>query len=165
MDLAPHAWQLWLLAGIAASALELHFGNFVLVWFGVGAFAAAVVSAVGLPLNVQLLAFVIISAMLFAVSRTVFRRLFSPKADRIRHGEASLVGEAARVAEPLDETGGAVRIHGELWAARSLEGAIAEGESVQVERVDGLKLYVRRTQAAIWAAPPPAAGPSKDEDP
>jgi membrane protein implicated in regulation of membrane protease activity len=165
MDLTPHGWHLWLLAGIAAFAIELHFGNLVLVWFGVGALAGALASALGLPIEAQLLAFTVLSCALFAGSRTLFKRLISPKADRIRHGEASLVGEEARVAETLSETAGAVRIHGELWAARSLEGAIAEGESVQVERVDGLKLYVRRTQAAIWAAPPPAAGPSKDEDP
>jgi membrane protein implicated in regulation of membrane protease activity len=42
-----------------------------------------------------------------------------------------------------------VRINGELWSARSMEGAVAAGETVQVESLDGLKLNVRRRRASL----------------
>lgn len=161
MDLTPHGWHLWVLAGIAASALELHFGNFVLIWFGVGALASAAAAGLGLPLDVQLGIFVLTSCGLFGASRTLFKRLISPQATRMRHGEAAMLGEEAHVIEPLGEGHGTVRLHGELWSARSLEGAIAEGEAVRVERVDGLKLYVRRAQAPLWTPLPISS--DKDE--
>lgn len=160
MDLTPHGWHLWLLAGLAVSALELHFGNFVLIWFGVGALASAVGAALGLPLDAQLLIFLVTSCALFGASRTLFKRLIAPRPDRIQHGEAAMIGAEARVIQALSESSGAVRLHGELWSARSLEGAVAEGESVKVERVDGLTLYVRRAQAPVWT---PLA--TKDENP
>lgn len=160
MDLTPHGWHLWLLAGIAVSALELHFGNFVLIWFGVGALASAAGAALGLPLDAQLLTFLLTSCALFGASRTLFKRLFARGPDRIHHGEAAMIGAEATVVQALNETFGSVRLHGELWSARSLEGAVAAGEAVRVERVDGLTLYVRRAQAAVWT---PLA--TKDENP
>lgn len=152
MELVPHGWHVWLLAGIAAAALELHFGNFVLLWFALGAVASAAASALGASIDAQLLLFVATSCALFGASRTIFQRLIAPRAPQVRHGEAALIGAEAVVAEALGATAGAVRVHGELWNARSLEGAIGPGERVQVERVEGLKLYVRRAQAPVWAS-------------
>jgi membrane protein implicated in regulation of membrane protease activity len=154
MDLTFHAWHLWLVAAIGAAALELHLGNFVLIWFAVGAVVGAVTSGLGGSLDTQLLVFLASSVALFASSRTLFRRWIAPKRDPIRYGDSALVGEEAIVTEPLEPSGGAVRIHGELWSARSIEGTISAGERVQIERVDGLKLYVRRSRAPVWSPLP-----------
>lgn len=150
MSLLPQGWHLWVLGAIAAGALEIKLGNFFFAWLGVGAIAAAVASAIGLPLEVQLLGFTVLSVALFAASRTVFKHLLMRRADRHPSGVDTLLGEEATVTEAIGERSGAVRLHGELWAARSLEGPIAEGERVRVEQVEGLKLHVRRQRAAIW---------------
>jgi membrane protein implicated in regulation of membrane protease activity len=93
----------------------------------------------------QLLSFTAVSLALFGASRTLFKRAFMRNAVRMKVGPEAMVGEEALVVEALgEEGGGTVRIHGELWMARTLSGALGEGERVVVEGVDGLKLWVRR---------------------
>jgi membrane protein implicated in regulation of membrane protease activity len=146
----PHAWQLWVIAGLAFGALEIKLSNFVMVWFGAGALAAAMGAAAGLSIDGQLLFFTASSVALFAASRTIFRRFFMRGARTVRTGTDAMVGGEATVIEALPESGtGTVRINGELWSARSLEGAVASGERVQVESLDGLKLNVRRRRTSL----------------
>jgi membrane-bound serine protease (ClpP class) len=60
-----------------------------------------------------------------------------------RTGAEAMIGEQASVVtacRPLGE----VRVQGELWRALCAEGADA-GETVRIERIDGLTLIVART--------------------
>jgi len=150
MDLTPSAWQLWLIAALVAGALEIKLSGFVMLWFALGALASTLAAAVGLGINVQLALFTLVSAALFAASRTIFKDIFMRSAERMKTGVEAMVGHEAVVTEALaDPHGGTVRIHGELWMARSLCGPVAEGERVVVEQIDGLKLWVRRPSASL----------------
>ena len=154
MDFSSGGWQLWVVTGLILGALELKLSGYVMLWFGVGAFAAALLATLGLPFNAQLLAFNLVSVALLIGSRTLFRRFFMRGASSVRHGVEAMLGADAVVVEPLPRDGfGTVRINGELWTARSLEGAIAEGEQVRIENLEGLKLTVRRKQPALLSAP------------
>ena|SRR5215218_10659900 len=57
-------------------------------------------------------------------------------------GVESLVGMRATAVTPC-RPDGRVRIAGELWQARCIDGA-DQGDSVEVVAVDGLTLFVRR---------------------
>lgn len=62
-----------------------------------------------------------------------------------RTGAEAMIGEEARVVSacrPLGE----VRVQGELWRAHCDEGADA-GETVRIERIDGLTLVAARLRA------------------
>lgn len=59
---------------------------------------------------------------------------------RVTTGAEGMVGERGEVIEPLDPAG-IVRVHGEIWSARSERGA-DRGEAVTVAGVDGLTLVV-----------------------
>jgi len=65
---------------------------------------------------------------------------------RVVSGAEGLIGATGVVKEALDPEGN-VFVHGELWSA-VCDGTIAEGESVVVEKVDGLKVKVKKTNAA-----------------
>ncbi len=150
MDLMPTDWQLWIIAAFVLGALEIKLSGFVTLWFAVGSLAAALVAALGLGINSQLLLFALVSACLFAASRTIFKNVFMRSADHLKTGVEAMVGQEAVVTEALgDPHGGTVRINGELWMARSLSGPVAEGERVMVEQIDGLKLWVRRPSASL----------------
>jgi membrane-bound serine protease (ClpP class) len=57
-------------------------------------------------------------------------------------GTEEMIGTEGIVIEPVGSgPDGMIRIHGELWRAISTQ-PIAEGKSVRVLRIDGLKLYV-----------------------
>lgn len=143
-------WQLWVLTGVVLGLLELKLSGYVLLWFGVGAFAAALLATLGLPFAAQLAAFNVVSVALLIGSRTLFRRFFMRGASSLRHGVEAMLGAEALVVDPIPRDGfGTVRINGELWTARSLEGAVASGERVQIENLEGLKLSVRRSRRAL----------------
>jgi membrane-bound serine protease (ClpP class) len=59
---------------------------------------------------------------------------------RPRTGAEAMIGEIAEVVAPCHPTG-RVRVQGELWAAYCAEGADV-GESVRIEKLDGLTLIV-----------------------
>ncbi len=61
-------------------------------------------------------------------------------------GAEGLVGETGVAKEKLDPEGN-VYVHGELWSAEC-DGVIEEGEEVVVEKVDGLKLKVKKVNPA-----------------
>jgi membrane protein implicated in regulation of membrane protease activity len=60
-----------------------------------------------------------------------------------RTGAEAMIGEVATVVSPCRPLG-EVRVQGELWRARCDEGADA-GETVRIERIEGLTLVVART--------------------
>lgn len=150
MHIQSWQWQLWVVAALVAGSLEIALPGFVMLWFGVGALAAAVLAGLGMGPEAQLACFSAVSLALFAASRTLFKNAFMRNAASVKTGVEAMVGQEAVVTESLVEGhGGTVRIHGELWSARSLGGPVGSGERVIVEQVEGLKLWVRRPAATL----------------
>jgi membrane-bound serine protease (ClpP class) len=58
-------------------------------------------------------------------------------------GREGLVGELAQARTPLDREG-TVFVKGELWDAVAIDGAISQGESVEIVAVEGFRLQVRK---------------------
>jgi len=56
-------------------------------------------------------------------------------------GVEGLIGESGDVIETL-KIEGVVRVHGELWNAKSLSGTIEKGSRIRVVKINGLKLLV-----------------------
>jgi membrane-bound serine protease (ClpP class) len=73
--------------------------------------------------------------------------MFALRAQRtpVRMGKASMVGRTGVVRTPLSPTG-TVQVASELWTAESLEAGetLPTGTRVRVERLDGVRLYVRK---------------------
>jgi membrane-bound serine protease (ClpP class) len=69
-------------------------------------------------------------------------------------GREEMIGAQGVVIEPVgngpDSPEGMIRIHGELWRAISTQ-PVAEGKSVRVLRIDGLKLYVEPIESSAAA--------------
>jgi membrane-bound serine protease (ClpP class) len=65
---------------------------------------------------------------------------------RPKTGREAMIGRTAEVVAPCHPNG-RVRVHGELWEARCADGADV-GETVRIERIDGLTLTVSRVPGA-----------------
>lgn len=142
-------WILWLLLGVGLIVAEIFTLGFVLLWFGVGAVAAALVGIAGGGFLLQFLVFAGVSIVLTAMSRTIFARYFShDDGQRLRSGMEALPGKVGTVtsasAGALNE--GAVKVFGSTWTAFPIddESALVEGEKVEVVEVRGSSIYVRR---------------------
>ncbi len=143
------AWILWLILGVALIVAEIFTLGFVLLWFGVGAMAAALTAALGGGLPVQFLVFAVVSIGLTAMSRTLFANYFShDDKNAMKSGVDSLPGKVGTVtiasSGALNE--GAVKVYGSIWTAYPADGQtqLIEGEKVEVVEIKGSSIYVRR---------------------
>src|ERR671939_739522 len=94
------AWILWTILGIVLIIAEVFTPGFVLLWFGIGALAAALAGLVGIDsLGLQFLIFTIVSVSLTAASRTIFVNYFSREkaGNEIKMGVDALPGKVGTV--------------------------------------------------------------------
>jgi membrane-bound serine protease (ClpP class) len=89
----------------------------------------------------------IIGMSLFTGASFFIILMFALRAQRtpVRMGQASMVGRTGVVRTPLAPAG-TVQVASELWTAESLEAGetLLPGTRVRVERVEGVRLYVRK---------------------
>lgn len=143
-------WILWTVLGVVLIIAEVFTPGFVLLWFGVGALAAALASFLGLGLAGQFLIFIALSVTLTALSRTIFANYFTRRDEPagLKTGAAALPGKVGTVVTSsrgaLNE--GAVKVFGSTWTAYPAEGEppLEAGDRVVVERLQGASIYVRR---------------------
>ena len=153
-------WILWCILGAVLIVAEVFTSGFVLLWFGIGALAAALAGIIGIDnLGVQFVIFAVVSVGLTAASRTIFLNYFSREntGESLRTGVDSLPGKIGTVVSSsrgaMQE--GAVKVFGSTWTAYPAEGesALEAGERVRVESIEGSSIYVRRIDEAVdWRA-------------
>lgn len=142
------AWIFWLVLGVSLIIAEVFTLGFVLLWFGIGAVAAAFVGLLGGGFLLQFLVFAIVSIGLTAMSRTIFARYLSHRdEDTLKMGIDSLPGQIGMVtiASKGAMKEGAVKVYGSTWTAFPIDGEteLTEGEKVEVVSVKGSSIYVR----------------------
>ncbi|MEV6198272.1 NfeD family protein [Streptomyces sp. NPDC051920] len=139
-----NAWVWWL---IGAAGLGIPLVVTAMPEFGmlsVGAVAGAVAAGLGGGVVVQTLVFVVVSVALIAVVRPVARRHRAQRPE-LATGIEALKGKQAIVLERVDSSGaGRVKLGGEIWSARALDGAQAYevGQEVDVVDIDGATAIV-----------------------
>ena len=137
------AWWLWLLVGVALSALELlSAGGFYLMFFGISALFIGLMSVFGLagPLWMQWLVFTLLSVVLLLGFRRPILRMMNVETGPVD----SLVGQVALTIDAIEPGAmGRAELRGSTWSARNLHSAeLARGQRCRVERVDGLMLFL-----------------------
>ena len=143
-------WILWTILGVVLVIAEVFTSGFVLLWFGVGALAAALASFLGAGFAAQFVLFITVSSALTALSRTIFVNYFAGRdqPEGLKSGAAGLPGQVGTVVSSsqgaLNE--GAVKVFGSVWTAYPAEGEppLEAGDRVVVESLRGASIYVRR---------------------
>jgi membrane protein implicated in regulation of membrane protease activity len=144
-------WVLWCILGAMLIVAEMFTSGFFLLWFGIGALAAAFAGFLGVEsLAIQFMIFATVSISLTAASRTIFVNYFSREqtGGSLRSGAEALPGKVGTVVS--SSTGalqqGAVKVFGSTWTAYPAPGEspLEAGERVCVESVEGASIYVRR---------------------
>lgn len=134
----------WLVVFVVLVGIELATLALTTIWFAGGAFAAFLVSLIGVEIEIQLAAFLIVSFVLLFLTRPLAVRYINR--NTVKTNVEGLVGKTARVTQTIRnelEEGLAV-LDGQEWTARSLEPdkEIPEGTMVRVEKIQGVKLIV-----------------------
>ncbi|MCW2717731.1 MAG: hypothetical protein QOG20_1376 [Pseudonocardiales bacterium] len=141
---------IWLIAGIVLIAAEVLSGDFVLLMLGGGALIAAGVSALVGGVVVGGVVFAVAAGLLVFTVRPPLRRRLDRSVEHSVMHTKKLVGVTAVVVRRVDGHGGQVKIGGDLWSARALDGdeVIEPGEHATVMDIAGATALVVGTHPA-----------------
>jgi membrane protein implicated in regulation of membrane protease activity len=139
-----HFWWIWMVLAAICIVAEIFTAGFFILWFGIGALVAGLLSLFELNAGWQWAAFVVVSGVLFAVSRRFAERFTKQQPPGI--GADRFIGKRGVVLEEVNnqKNSGRIRIDKEQWRADSdAEEIIPAGKKVEVTRVDGTHMIVK----------------------
>ena len=136
----------WLIASAVFLLIEILTLGITSIWFAGGAVVAAIAALFGVPFLVQMLLFIVVTCLLFALTRPVAKRYLNNRVQKTNTD--ALIGQTELVKETINnmESKGYVQLNGQDWTARSAEAGeiIPAGCEVVVKEIQGVKLIVER---------------------
>lgn len=148
--LSNNVWALWFALGTGLAVTELATLDFTLLMLAAGAIAGGATALVfpGL-LWLQIAVAVVVSVLMLALLRpTMLERV--RRMPGYRSSVDKLVGSSGVVVAEVTATGGEVKLSGEVWTARSVDGGvIPAGEQIEVYQVDGATVVVYPRHQAL----------------
>ena len=113
------------------------------LWFAAGSLTAMAMALLGGSVWMQALTFLVVSAAALTALRPLVRKYLTPRLTPTNID--SVIGSVTIVTAPIDNiaAAGQVKLNGMEWSARSTSGdPIETGTKVQVDRVEGVKVFV-----------------------
>ena len=135
----------WLVIAVVLGIFEAATVALVSIWFAIGAVAAMVPAYFNAPFWVQILVFILVSALCFVFTRPFFKKII--RVNKQPTNVDRLVGQEGVATDDIEniECRGKVFISGLTWSARSETGElIPQGAVVTVKKIEGATLVVKR---------------------
>lgn len=141
-------WIIWLSIFVLALIIESLSPELVSMWFALGGIIALIISFIpGVAWWISIVVFVVVSATAIFTLRPILvkfmkRNEVSSNVDDLIHKKGLITKEAS----PTDH--GEVKINGVIWTAvpEDENETINQGTSVEVIRIEGNKLIVRKNK-------------------
>ena len=140
-------WWIWMLLGLGLLVFEIIVpGGIIMMFFGISALIVGglVAAGAGGPLWLQILLFSVLSVVLLLTLRgPILRRMKTAQHDA---GEVdSLIGAHAELMDDIAPGAeGKAMLRGSVWTAHNLgDRPLDRGKKCTVEKIEGLKLFVR----------------------
>lgn len=134
---------LWLIVMVLFLVVEAATVGLVCIWFAVGALAALIAALLGAEIWLQVVLFLVVSAVALYFTRPLAKKYVNAKVEPTNAD--MVIGKECRVTEAIDNIAGtgAVYVDGKTWTARSeSDEVIPEGTLVTAKSIDGVKLIV-----------------------
>ena len=120
-------------------------GALVSIWFCFGALAAMFAAMAGMSFTIQMVIFIAVSVVLLIFTKPFAKKLLNGRIEATN--APALIGKYGIVTEEINniEAGGAVKIDGKIWTARSSDEReiIKEVAEVKILDIQGVKLIVK----------------------
>lgn len=133
----------WIIATIILIVVESLTMGLTTIWFAFGTAAATIVALLGGSLPIQILSFVVVSAIMLVFTRKiVVEKLKTGKEDTNIDTIIGKIGVVRREIKSYEP--GTVYVWGQEWSAISQNPGevISIGKEVKILRIDGVKLIV-----------------------
>ncbi len=135
----------WLILFIILLVIEIFTMGLTTIWFAGGALISLLAALIGFGLPVQIVVFIVVSAVLLVMTRPVAVKYFNT--ERQKTNAESLIGQQAVVLKDVDtlHSAGLVEVNGQEWSAKTDEpnGFIPKDSVVSIEGIQGVKLIVK----------------------
>lgn len=137
-------WLWWVGLALALGVIEMLTLDLMFLMLGGGAVAGAIAGVLGAPFWAQAIIAAAVAGLLLFLVRPWAKQLLDEHTPKTKTGAAAQVGRSAVVVTPVNERGGRVKLHGEVWTARTKEpGVVLEvGTTVTVVEIDGATAVV-----------------------
>jgi membrane protein implicated in regulation of membrane protease activity len=138
---------IWFLVGLVLLIMEFVMPGLIIAFFGVGAWIVAIICLfIDIPLNAQLLIFIVTSVLSLLLLRKWLKGIFMGHVvsrQDVKENLEEFIGQRAVVKERIVPNGrGKVEFHGTGWTAEAEED-IAEGTAVEIIGKDNITLKVK----------------------
>lgn len=139
-----NSWLIvWGIIFALAVVVELSTMALVSIWFAAGAIPAAIMAVCHLPPWSQILVFVVVSGVSFAL---LWKKLMTKRSEQKTNAPA-LVGKQCIVIEEINNLAetGRVQVGGLSWAAVSEDGSVIPADViVEIREIRGVHLVCKR---------------------
>ena len=138
-------WLIWLLVGAALCIMEMFTLTFVMLCFGLGAFASAIAAGLGLNMVVQWGVFLVVSLITVTYARKFADRISGEPTRKANVDR--VIGMSGIVIDTIDPKHGSGRVrvdHDEWRAITNDNEVLKDGDHITVESVKGTHLIVTR---------------------
>lgn len=134
---------LWVALAIVAGVVEMFTLDFIFLMVAGGALAAAVTAGLTGSFALATLTFAVATVLLLVGARPPLQRYMQRRVPAVTMHTDALVGRTATALTVID-TGGQIKLAGELWSARMEDGhePAPAGSTVHVARIDGATAVV-----------------------
>lgn len=140
-------WIIWLIIAGFFFILEIATEGFLVCWLGVASLVSMGVSLI-FPeaILAQIITMSIVSILLILCTRKLAKKMTSKEVPPMN--VYTILGKKAIVSQTIDNLKGQgqIKIDGDIWSARNEDSddLIAEGATVEVIRINGVKVMVRK---------------------
>ena len=133
----------WLVLTVVLLIVEAATVTVISLWFAAGSLAAMAMALVGGGIWLQVLVFLVVSAVALTALRPLTRKYLIPRITATNID--SIIGSIGIVTADIDNisAAGQVKLNGMEWSARSSSGEpVKTGTKVRVDRIEGVKVFV-----------------------
>lgn len=134
---------LWIVVGFMALFIDILTSAFLFVWFTVGAIAAAIANITGYNSIIQIITFVIVSAVFMAVGYPLVKKTLKSTVKRTPTMEENYIGRELTAESEFSEKTTA-KIDGIYWTLKNSGEKINKGDRMKITGIEGNKLLVTK---------------------
>lgn len=135
-------WIIWLLIVFFLSFIEVITVNLITIWFIVSAIVALLLSFFVDSFTIQFIVFGVLGIILLLTTGKSLKKIFDE--EQTRTNADRVIGMTGIVTEEIKKNViGEVKVDGKKWSAISTK-TINVGEEVTIEKIDGVKLVVKK---------------------
>lgn len=137
-------WIIWLIIIFLLIIVEVSTINLVSVWFIASGLVSLILSFITNNFMIQFACFVLLGIVFLITTRPILKKYIKPRDEKTNLDR--IIGMEAIVTEPIKRNEvGEVKVDGKRWSAIA-KNKIEAGEDVIVEKIDGVKLIVRKKE-------------------